>query len=420
MVYTFDDFSVVAETETTVDLGSRFSRNSFAVPKPTSMVLGPDGKLYVTEFLGTINALTFDANKKVINDQVITSFTESQGSQRLTLGITVDPDSTPTNVILWVSHSSPSVDQGIPNSGSISKLSGPNFATVENVITGLPRALANHATNSLHFGPDGQLYIAQGSNSAAGAPNAAKTAFGDLPEQPLAAAILRADVKKPGFDGSCNNPKDILAPPPCDVVPHATGLRNSYDFTFHSNGQLYATNNALGVTGSYPPRPSPPCLGYGDTRPVRQGGNNPGLPSDSLYRILPDMYYGHPNPSRDECVFGDGRYQKVKPLANYQAPMYDLGNNRSADGIAEYTSPALCGLLQGNLIIAQYSVGDNVIALKLAPDGKSVTRSFTVASGFDDPLPLATGADGTIYVGEFGGSLVTTLNPLPVAPPNCP
>ena len=53
----------------------------------------------------------------------------------------------------------------------VSRLSGPGFATRQDVITGLPRAIANHATNSIHFGPDGKLYIAQGGNTGAGAPN---------------------------------------------------------------------------------------------------------------------------------------------------------------------------------------------------------------------------------------------------------
>jgi glucose/arabinose dehydrogenase/N-acetylneuraminic acid mutarotase len=414
LVYTFDDFSVVSGSLQVQDLGNSFTRNSFAVPTPSSMVLGPDGKLYVTEFLGKIHALTFDINKQVINDQVITALTDSQGGSRLTLGITVDPASTPSNVILWVSHSSPSLDQGVPNSGIISKLSGPNFATVENVITGLPRALANHATNSLHFGPDGKLYIAQGGNTGAGAPNTANSEFGTMSEQPLSAAILVADVKNPTFDGTCNNTSDIFGPPPCDVVPYATGLRNSYDFAIHSNGFMYGTNNGLGVTGTFPPTPFPPCFGYGDTLPVIQGGDNPGLQPDDLNLILPGKYYGQPNPYRNECVYKNGTYQGVSPLPNYQTPLFNLGNNRSADGIVEYTSTALCSLLKGDLLIAQYSVGDNVIAIQLAPDGQSVLSSSVVASGFNDPLPLTTGPDGTIYVGEFGGGLVTTLNPLPV------
>lgn len=57
---------------------------------------------------------------------------------------------------------------------------------------------------------------------------------------------------------------------PCDVEVYASGLRNAYDFVFHSNGLLYflircpllrllslstsySTDNGLGVTGTVPP-----------------------------------------------------------------------------------------------------------------------------------------------------------------------
>lgn len=40
-------------------------------------------------------------------------------------------------------------------------------------------------------------------------------------------------------------------PPDCAkyVKLFATGLRNAYDFVFHSSGEMWATDNALGVTG---------------------------------------------------------------------------------------------------------------------------------------------------------------------------
>ena len=146
-------------------------------------------------------------NKQVVADQVITTL-----GSRLTLGITVDPASTASNVILWVSHSSPSTDNGELNSSTVTKLSGANFTTRQDVITGLPRAIANHAINSIHFGPDGKLYIAQGGNTGAGAPNTANTEFGTRAEQPLSAAFLVADVKAAGFDGTCATPENTLWP----------------------------------------------------------------------------------------------------------------------------------------------------------------------------------------------------------------
>jgi len=416
LVYRFDRFSVTKEADVGPppgDLlrdGIAFKSGSFPIDFPTSMAMGPDGRLYVSELFGTIHALTLNDDKQVVDDQEITTL-----GDRFTLGLTVDPESTPGNVILWVSHSSPSIDNGEPNSGIVSRLSGPGFATREDVITGLPRAVANHGTNALHFGPDGRLYIAQGGNTGAGGPNQIPgSEFGEMQEQPLSTALLVADVRSPGFDGSCDNPSDIFGPAPCDVQTYATGMRNTYDFVFHTNGSIYGADNSVGTDSTFPPSPTPPCLGFAD--PARWDASPPGDGVDPLHdplnRLVEGGYYGHPNPSRDECVFYDGRFQGVPPLPNYHPPLYDLGDHRSPDGIVEYGSNTFCGSLKGDLLIANYGIGDDITRVELRDDGTAVTRSESLLGGFNDPVPLAQDQDGTIFVGEFGAGQVTALSPV--------
>ena len=410
-VYTFDDFTLEAETSSGTGGTSSafaFDRTSFNVTRPSSMAFGPDGRLYVTEFLGTIHALTLGSDHRPVADQVITTI-----GSRLTLGITVDPASTPSNVVLWVSHSDRNLTNDAPaNTSVISRLSGPGFSTRQDVITGLPRSTANHSVNSLHFGPDGRLYIAISGNTGAGAPNSADSEFRDRPEQPLSAAILVADVKAPGFEGSCATPVGGFGvPATCDVTTHATGMRNSYDFTFHSNGSMYATDNGLGVTGSFPPSPTPNCTGLASTQPWDQGGQNPGEQDDFLYRVQAGKYYGHPNPYRNECVFKAGQYQGVGALPNYAPPLISLGRKKSSNGIIEYKGSAFAGALQGSLLVANYSQGDDIVRVRLSADGLTALGIDSVAGGFSDPLPLVEGPDGTIYVGEFGSSVITALVP---------
>ncbi len=404
--YAFDDFSVTAQAAPPPAGDLSFSTSSFPISSPTSMAWGPDNRLYVSEMFGKIHAISFNASGGVAADQVISTL-----GSRLTLGITVDPLSTPSDVILWASHSNPSTGSGQPNAGIVSRLSGPSLATRQDVITGLPRAIANHATNSIHFGPDGKLYLAQGGNTGAGAPNTANTEFGTMAEQPLSAALLVADVRNSSFDGSCHNASDIFGPPPCDVQTYATGLRNTYDFVFHSNGSIYGPDNGLGVTGTFPPRPTAPCLGNADTRAWNQGGQNPGEQPDPLNRIVQGRYYGHPNPRRDECVFKDGSFQGVSAPANYTPPLANLGAHRSANGTIEYTGEAFCGDLEGDLLIANYSVGDNLTRVRLSSDGLSVASMTSLVGGFSDPLPVAQSPDGRIFVGELGLSRVSALTP---------
>ena len=383
-----------------------FERVSFPVPAPTSIAWGPDNRLYVTEMMGTIHALSFNAARQVVADQAITAL-----GTRLALGIAVDPRSTPDNVVLWVAHSSPTLNNGQVNSSAVTRLSGPNFADARTVISGLPRAQADHAINAIHFGPDGRLYITLGSITGAGAPNQGTSVFGARAEQPLSAALLVAGVNTPGFNGSCAQPEGSFGPPACDVKPYATGIRNAYDFVFHSNGGLYSAVNGLGVSGSFPVSGTAPCTGFASTEPWTAGGQNPGEQPDYLIKVVEGGYYGHPNPYRNECVYGDGRHQGVAPAANYVAPIHDLGKHRSANGAIEYRSDAFGGALRGELLIANYSIGDDITRVQLSADGRSVVRAARLAGGFNNPLPLAQAPDGTVFVGEHGGNQVTALIP---------
>ena len=413
LTFSFDDFSVTQSVASGGGGSFQFNPWTVPVPTPTAMVVGPDKRLYVTELFGAIHAITLDhAARTVIDDQVIDTIQTAHGGNRLTLGITVDPASTPDNVILWVAHSSGSVNSGLENSGIVSRLSGTDFLTIEDRITGLPRAIANHAVNNIHFGADGKLYIAVGGNTGAGAPNLSGSEFGDRPEQPLSAAILVADVNAAGFQGDCATPiGQFGVPPTCDVAVYASGLRNAYDFVWHQNGSMYAPDNGLGVTGTYPPFPTPPCTGLADP-----ATNNPGTQQDLLYRVLPGQYYGHPNPYRDECVFKDGSFQGVAPPPNYEPPLFDLGRNRSADGMIEYQGDAFYSKLMGQLLVANFSTGDDITRIKLSADGTSVLSSDSLIGGFQDPLPLAQDDAGNIYVGELNAQQVTVLIPLPLSP----
>jgi large repetitive protein len=412
-VFSFSGFSLTAGSTTPPPTSAfSFDSVSHAVTFPTAMVMGPDGRLYVATITGTIHALTFDAAGNVTADQSITTL-----GSRLALGITIDPSSTASNVILWVAHSSPSATVGVPNTGTVTRLSGVNFSVRSDVITGLPRSYSNHSVNALHFGSDGKLYIAIGGNTGAGAPNTANTEFGTLAEQKLSAAIVVANVNKvasPTFDGTCDPTvgTDIYGPAPCDVTVWASGLRNTYDFVWASNGHMYGPNNGLGVVGSYPPVPTAPCFGNGDTTSVASGGDNPGTQPDLLNLIEQGKYYGHPNPDRGECVFNDGHYQGVPPLANYTPPIANLGNDKSADGIVEYRGSAFCGALDKNLLIANYSVGKDVTRVVLSADGRSVVSQTQLISGLLDPLPITETPQGWIVVGETGGAgKITVFKP---------
>ena len=94
-------------------------------------------------------------------------------------------------------------------------------------------------------------------------------------------------------------------------------------------------------------------------------------------RIEAGKYYGHPNPARDECVFGDGSLQSVAPLANWEPHFFILGTHKSAHGIVEYPFDVGCVELAGDLLIANYSSGDDITRVRLSADGLTVVETST-------------------------------------------
>ena len=460
---------LVYETSySTSDLASKdgidFESWTFSpVFKPTAVAWGPDNRLYVADVSGMIHAFTLNHEiQAVLAEQLVSTV-----AGRLMLGMTIDPESTADNVILWVSHSDLSQDNGAANSGIVTRLSGADFSERLDVITGLPRAIANHATNNIHFGPDNRLYIAQGGNTGAGAANDGPSEFGARPEQPLSAAILVADVKAPVFDGSCASEIDpdgttmdatgISARDiPCDVQVYASGLRNAYDFTFIKNGDLYATENGLGVVGTFPNlfpddlswNPVIGCEGLIEGSTAIQD-HFPGERPDLLQRIVQGGYYGHPNPSRAECKFFGGnptsgddyevpsssaelvnffmdtdKYSVgVIPEPTWLLPTFAFGENKSANGIIEYDSgsAAFCGRMDGDLLVTYFSQDDQVRRVQLAENGTvqsdtTLLRTSAAAGGgtLSNPLPIAQDPNGRIYVGEFGFSQITVFDPVNV------
>jgi glucose/arabinose dehydrogenase len=272
------------------------------------------------------------------------------------------------------------------------------------VITGLPnsRPHLNHLTNGLAFDEDGRLFIAQGSSSDTGLPDAP----GDVtywPETPLSGAILVADIHAPGFDGNLlySEPgppaDDALDLVSGDVSVFAAGTRNPYDLVLHSNGYVYATDN--GATG-------------GETSLTCTDGGGTTSTSDELNLIEEGNYYGFPNRNRGrfderQCTYrspedGDG--------PDYTAPIAILASHCSCDGLAEYTSPAFGGAIQGDLIYVEFQ-RSRVGRAELSEDGRSVDVRTTVEVGLNGPLDVVVAPWGTMYVAEFNGNDVYVLTP---------
>ena len=178
----------------------------------TSLMYGPDGRLYVLSRNGNVDIFTVQKNGD--NDYIAISgeeltqvatipnhndFGASAGGGRQATGLTVA--GTAPNPIIYVTSSDaeiggPSGDEDLDtNSGVITRLSwnGSSWAAVD-IVRGLPRSEENHSTNGLEFvtvnGND-YLIVASGGFTNAGAPS---KNFAWITEYALSAAILSVDL----------------------------------------------------------------------------------------------------------------------------------------------------------------------------------------------------------------------------------
>ena len=188
----------------------------------TSLMYGPDGRLYVAEYPGTIKILTIARNNST--DYEVTALEtlsqvkdipnhDDDGSNcsgisndcnsRETTGLTVG--GTLTNPVFYVASSDFRIGAGSgggngdvnldTNSGIITRFTwtGSSWDVVD-IVRGLPRSEENHATNGLELatinGTD-YLIVASGGNTNAGAPS---TNFVHLTEYALSAAVLAIDL----------------------------------------------------------------------------------------------------------------------------------------------------------------------------------------------------------------------------------
>ncbi len=415
----------------------------------TSLALAPDGKLYATTVKGLVVRFALNADGTTASPEIFTSLQLANADPRLIVGLAIDPRSTAANVIAWVSHTE-DTRKGVPDwRGKITRLSGPNLEQVQDYVIDLPRSTNDHLTNGLAFGPDGALYVVQGSNAAMGA---ADSRWGERTEHVLNAAVLRVDIAaiaQPPLsvkteDGGGYDPYAPQAP----VTVYASGLRNAYDLLWHSNGQLYVPINGSSPGGNTPAAPADLQSWAGCQRRIdRQPYAGPGVPAllnvkeqpDLLARVVPQGYYGHPNPTRCEWVMNGGnptggadpvevdQYPEgTLPDPNWRGVAYRFNTNYSPDGIIEYRSAAFGGLLQGKILIAGWTRGNIMVLEPGGPELDIVAAQMDLPTftDLDHPLDLVENpANGNLYVAEYGRKQITLLRPLErptIAPPTAP
>jgi N-acetylneuraminic acid mutarotase len=428
--------SVVPDPNVSFTKTSQYTGSAVA-----SLTIGPDSKLYGSGLDGVMHRWQINGDGSLSNEE---TFVGLQGSA--VIGLVFDP--TNPNVLWLTANNALFPEPAADFSGKIYRLTlnGPSFSQsqLQLYIIGLPRSAKDHLSNSLAFGPDGLLYLNQGSNSAMGAPD---NAWFNRPERLLSGSILQINptltsglpinVQTEACDVHCQgsgtsgsySPNAAGAP----VKIYASGIRNAYDLVWHTNGSLYIPANGSAAGGNTPDNPG---------TAADEGLANVATQDDYLFRVVQGGYYGHPNPKNSKYILNGGNPTSgvdpaevvaegtyagyavgVQPESTWQGFAFNFGRNRSPDGAIQYKSDSFNSSLQNKLLVVEYSGGDDILALPLAANGTVNTAGVTqIVANLKDPLDLVEDTrNGNLYVASLvnGGEsgLISLFRPT-VAPSN--
>jgi IPT/TIG domain/Glucose / Sorbosone dehydrogenase len=214
-------------------------------------------------------------------------------------------------------------------------------------------------------------------------------------ENYFSSAILVAHLGKIDFNGfisydAVNDGTPTVGFGPSGVEVFASGLRNPFGVTMHSNGKIYATDNG-------------PNVGFGDMAT----GCGPGqfIPDqedvDELNLIVRNGWYGHPNHKRGQtdprqCAW---KGTTVASTADYTAPLMTLRS--STDGIIEFNSNHFAGAMRHNLIVSKYK--DGLFRIIVSSDGNSVVPNSkpAIALSGDNGLAVTQAPNGNLMDARY-------------------
>ena len=426
----------------------KFAQQTSLDPKvPTTGAWGPDGRLYIGSFNGVITAYEFDGDYNVISETEITTIKDLDNND--ILGIAFNPfDTDPANPRIYVSHSSlyfnggspPLETASFPYSGEVSVLEGPDFATRTSLVNNLPVSNHDHGINGLEFDNNGDLYIAVGGNTNAGITD---DSIGGLDESPFTAAIVKAEITKPDFNGQIEYELPAGFQPPAgvtleeaaqsqvfggeanvksgvDVEVYSAGFRNPFDLALTTQGQFFATENGAN-----------PNFGDISTGPDTQEPFSGGKSSDELLLLSENAYYGFANRNRGRTDNRQNYYispdepfppSYLPPGAEtdpnfYTAPFALYPKGGSNNGIFEYRSNAFGGELRGNIFVQRYN--KELWNIDLSADGSQVDdivdlNGVSIDAGGDEVasgLDILLGPGGAVISPDYIKNTVTISTP---------
>jgi glucose/arabinose dehydrogenase len=318
--------------------------------------------------------------------------------------------------------------------------------TLRDIVTGLP-SLGDHQNNNIVLGPDGKIYMGQGTTTNSAVVGLDNYVFGWLPDHPDAHEVPCKDITLVGENFETENPlteaddkvttgayKPFGTPSaPGEVIkgdikcggsivrfnPDGTGfelvawgLRNPFGLEFDKDGQLWATFHGADVRGS------------------RNIYDDP----DYLVRVQQDAWYGWPEYFAGEPVTADRFNAPGEPKPQFlwkdhpplTQPEAMFETHEAVNGLD--FSPGGAFGFEGQAFIAMFGTYTPVTTgINIQPSGFRVVRVDLNAKevhdfasnvlpgpsyinqqhGFDRPSDVAFAPDTSLYVVDWGASTIT-------------
>ena len=319
---------------------------------PTAMALAPDGRVFVCQQGGALRVIK---NGVLLATPFLTVTVDSQGERGL-LGIAFDPNFVSNQLVyIYYTATTPTIHNRISRvtaSGDVA------LAGSETIIMDLPSlsTATNHNGGAMHFGPDGNLYVAVGENANSANSQTLSTVLGKMLRMTSTGGV---PPDNPFINQTTGANQTIWA----------LGLRNPFTFSFQRGTTRMFIND----------------VGQNTWEEINDGiaGSNYGWANCE----------GFCNP----------------PNANFRDPIFAYMNDASTCAItggAFYNpqAPQFPANFVGNYFFADFCGG---WIKRLNPAAGNAVSDF--ATGISSPVDLQVSPDGFLYYLARGAGSVNRI-----------
>ena len=223
VVLTITSTSTRISSAATVPSGFTDTVVASGLSNPTAMALAPDGRIFVCQQGGALRVIK---NGALLTTPFLTVTVDSQGERGL-LGVAFDPNFVSNQLVyVYYTATTPTIHNRISRFTANGDVA---LAGSEMIVMDMPNlsTATNHNGGALHFGPDGNLYVALGDNANGANAQSLSTRLGKILRITSTGGI---PTDNPFFNTATGDNRAIWA----------LGVRNPFTFTFQAGvGRMF-------------------------------------------------------------------------------------------------------------------------------------------------------------------------------------